>query len=202
MDQQGVEILSADEIAFLYRRPPGRVKKALDEALLKLRATAIEQQLPRQFRVVETDRACCVCESAVDDVPRSLRLERHVYCSRDCRDHTPPPLVALEISRGLPIAKILEWTFHHYRTLPLAEQALGIPRWLLQDAATRHLGRALDSFFEKRERKTLVRRTWHAPEWVDALITRTRVKTKGVTRFGPLTVDLQGFRKELADLLM
>lgn len=201
LDEQSAESLSVDEIAFLYRRAPGDVKAVLDEAMTRLRSTAIEQQCPRRFTVLETDLVCCVCESAVDEVPRSLRLDNHVYCSRECRDAKPPAVIALEVSRGLTIETILEWTFRQYRTLGLAEQSLGVPRWMLQDMTQRYLGRSLDSFFEKRGAKTLVRRTWHAPEWVDIMIQQTRRRLQGLNAIAPQTVRFDHYRERLRNIL-
>jgi hypothetical protein len=142
--QQGVDKLTVDEISYLYRRPVDEVKKLLDDGIAKLRGTAIDsasitqESLARRFNYLLTSRICCVCESTLEDEPsRGLRIEAigAAYCSKDCRDAKPPRLVELEVEKGLPIERILEWTFRRYQTLSLAEQALSLPRWLVYEAS-------------------------------------------------------------------
>lgn len=216
MHQQKVDALSIDEVSFLYRIPSERVKQKIDEATTRLRSGALDQQredddsLTRKFRYLPGTRLCCVCESLIDDesVPRSLQVDRiGAYCSKDCRDEKPPRIVELEAEKGLPIERILEWTFRRYRSLSLAEQSLQMPRWLVYEASRRYLGKPLESFFpalqqvQNQRRSALIRRTWHTPKWVEALTRKLKPLVTEATRFGAVTVDTGALRRQLSDVL-
>lgn len=217
MHQQQVESLSVDEVSFLYRIPSERVKQKIDEATVRLRTQALDQQrghedsLARRFRYLMGARLCCVCEQPVDDepVPRGLQVERlgGFYCSRECRDEKPPRIIELEAEKGLGIEQILEWTFRRYRSLSLAEQALQMPRWLVYEASRQYLGRPLESFFpvlqqvQNQRRSALIRRTWHTPKWVEALTRRLKLLVMEATRFGAVTVETATLRQRLGDVL-
>lgn len=217
MHQQEVESLSVDEVSFLYRIPAERVKQKIDEATTKLRTQALDQQreteqsLARQFRFMAGARLCCVCESSIGDepVPRSLQLERlnGYYCSKECRDEKPPRIVELEAEKGLPIERILGWTFRRYRSLSLAEQALQMPRWLVYESSRRYLGQPLETFFpalqqvQKQRRSALIRRTWHTPKWVETLTRRLKPLITAAEQFGAVTIDTGALRRQLTDVL-
>lgn len=218
MHQQGIESLSIDEISFLYRVRSEIVKQRIDEGSAALRAQALDVQsgrdhtLSRQFRYLVGARLCLVCESSLDeDEPplRNLQVDNvGAYCSKECRDEKPPRIIELEVTKGLPIAQILEWTFRRYRSLSLAEQALQMPRWLVYDSCRRYLGRPLDEFFpalkqlQKQRRSALIRRTWHTPRWVGVLTQKLRpVVDAASRRFGRPTVDTERLRDQLTRLL-
>lgn len=217
MHQQRVESLSVDEIAFLYRVPPEIVKQKLDAATVALRSQALDiqaargEEMGRQFRYLLGTRLCLVCESFLDDepVPRNLQVDSvGAYCSKECREEKPPRIIELEVAKGLPIEQILDWTFQHYRSLSLAEQALQMPRWLVYDACRRYLNRPLEEYFpalrqvQTQRRSALIRRTWHTPRWVVSLTQKLRPLVESAThRFGKPTVDTERFRRQLTHLL-
>lgn len=216
MHQQRIASLSIDEISFLYRVPSERVKQVIEEATQTLRGHALDVEaerssyLSRQFNYLLTDRLCCVCESTVDEtVPRNMTVESLglVYCGKDCRDEKPPRVIELEVDKGIPIERILEWTFRRYRSLSLAEQALQMPRWLMYEAARRYLNRPLESFFpaikqvQSQRRSALIRRTWHTPRWVAALTQQLRPTIDAARRFGRPTVQTEALHRQLAYLL-
>lgn len=193
LQEQGAENLSIDEIAFLYRRPSAKVKEHVNSALQKLRSSAITMELPdREFRYLITSRVCCVCESVVDPegVSKSLMIPEigGVYCSRECKDDRHPRVVELEVQHGLPVARILDWTFRRYKSLALAEKALGMPRWLVYESCEKYLDRPLEGYFDslkavQRQRKnSLIRRTWHEPQWVDAMVRARRPVVNRIAR--------------------
>lgn len=202
--QQDVEALSAEEIAYLYQMPIEYVKELLNAAMTSLRSATIDQTATEgtgfepQFSYFLTDEVCCVCESVLEEeIPRSLRIESigAVYCSRECRDEKHPLLIVLEVQKGLPIAQILEWTFKRFRSLTLAEQALGIPRWLTHEACKKYLDRPLDYYFPAlrtaQNRDTvLIRLTWRAPEELHRMMARIRqVRQQISERFGPPNIN-------------
>jgi len=219
MHQQGTDALSADEVAYLYQRPVEDVKKLIDAATQALRANAMEMEskdeetLQPQFRYLATDQVCCVCESEIEDwpnVPRHMWINNTglVYCSKECRDEMPPRLVELEVEKGIPIATILNWSFSRYRTITLAEQSLGIPRWLANDACRRFLNKRLDDYFPALKNASppkkagLARRTWHTPAWVNSMLQAVRpVAAQIQRRFGPSSVRLSDIKKQLGELL-
>lgn len=216
MHEQGCQTLSVDEIAFLYRRDPAEVKATLNQGMGRLRAGALEQQrdhddqLERSFRYLLGPDICCVCESGVDEpVGRSLQVESldAVYCSRECRDAKPPRVIELEFEWGVCIETILTWTFRRYRSLALAEQALGMPRWLVYESARRYLDSPIDHYFpalkqvQVQRRNALIRRTWHAPGWVEAVTARIQPVVEQVGRWSPVQIDLGGLRARLAHVL-
>jgi hypothetical protein len=218
MHQQRIDSLSIDEISFLYRIPSEKVKEAIDAATAMLRSQALDVQqehddyLARKFRYLADARLCCVCESFIDEdpLPRNLVIEsiRAHYCSKDCRDQKPPRIIELEVEKGLPIERILEWTFRRYRSLSLAEQALQMPRWLVYDSCRRYLGVPLEQYFpalqqlQNQRRSALIRRTWHTPRWVSMLTQRFRPVIEAASnQYGPPTLKLQGLREQLAHLL-
>lgn len=217
MQQQNTDALSVDEISFLYRIPVEDVKQSVERSTAALRSQAIDVQATRddwlkpQFSFVLSRSVCVVCESIVDEqTARSLTIESlgAAYCSRECRDAKPPRIIELEVEKRLPIERILEWTFRHYRTVTLAEQALGMPRWLMYEASQRYLGRPLDSFFRgakttSTQRKNgLIRRTWHAPVWVEGLTEQLHpVREELARRFGPAVISLTAYRERLSRVL-
>lgn len=217
MHQQRVDSLSVDEISFLYRVPAPMVKQKLDEATTALRAQALDVQaaqdmtLARQFRYFAGARLCVVCESMLEDEPiaRNLQIDGvGAYCSKECREEKPPRIVELEVAKGLPIERILEWTFRRYRSLSLVEQALQMPRWLVYDACRRYLDRPLEEYFpslrqaQTKRRSALIRRTWHTPRWVGSLTQRLRpMMDAAARRFGKPTVDTEPLRRRLVNLL-
>jgi hypothetical protein len=219
MHQQGVDALSADEIAYLYQRPVEDVKKLIDSATQVLRAKAIEveshddEALQAQFRYLQTDQVCCVCESAIEDwpnVPRAFWVTNTglAYCSKECRDEKPPRLIELELERGIPIGKILDWTFSNYRSVSLAEQSLNMPRWLVSDACRRFLGKRIEDYFPPLKnsippkRASLSRRTWHTPAWVNSMIQKVRPVAQQIQQqFGPSSVRLASIKRQLGELL-
>jgi hypothetical protein len=218
LQQQEVETLTPEEISYLYQQPLDRVKSTLNAAAVKLRSSALDIQavedpyLAPQFRYFVTKRVCVVCESVIDDgeTPKSLTIPsiNAVYCSKECREEKPPRVVELEVEKGIPISVILDWTFHHYRTVALAEQALGMPRWLLQQTSQRFLGRSLESYFTEaavgkvERRMMLIRRSWDHPTSVTSMLAAAQPRDAEVRRrFGPLTVRLSNLRSRLAYLL-
>lgn len=217
MHQQRVDSLSPDEISFLYRLPVQHVKQSIEQASQLLRSRALDVQaehddyLAPQFRYYSCDRLCCVCESTVDEpAPRNLQVEKLglVYCSKECRDEKPPRIIELEADKGLPIERILKWTFRRYRSLSLAEQALQMPRWLVYESCRRYLDKPLEHYFptlkavQSQRRSALIRRTWHTPRWVSALTQRLRpVIDKATQRFGHATVDVEPLRSKLLHVL-
>lgn len=218
MHQQEVESLSVDEISFLYRIPADIVKQSIERATASLRSQALDIQaerddyLARQFRYLAGTRLCCVCESYCGDEPASRQLTveklQGRYCSKECRDEKPPRIVELEAEKGLPIERILEWTFRRYRALSLAEQALQMPRWLVYESCRRYLDRPLEHFFpalkqlQSQRRSALIRRTWHTPRWVSTVTQRLRPAIEQSTvLFGPATVRVQDIRQQLNRIL-
>jgi len=212
--QQEVEGLTPEEISYLYRLPLADVQHSLYEAMVKLRESslkvaAIQNDLPRNFNFIITERVCCVCEQVIE-VPalltvRSLGL---AYCSRHCKTLKPPRIIELEHQYGLEIKNILSWALAHFHNLSTAEHALGMNRWMLYEACQRFLGRDPEDFFpglramKKHRQSSLVRRTWHAPKWVDEML----VKLKPVTRlieakYGIAGVDFSPVQDKLADIL-
>jgi|GEM_PF-4813405 len=216
MHQQRVSSLSIDEISFLYRVPSDQVKQTIDAATQSLRGQALDVEaegsdyLARQFNYLVTDRLCCVCESTLDEpTSRNLMVESlgAVYCSKECRDEKPPRIIELEVEKGLPIERILEWTFRRYRSLSLVEQALQMPRWLVYDACRRYLNSSLESYFpaikqvQSQRRSALIRRTWHTPRWVASLTQKLRPTIEAATCFGRPTVRTEWLQKQLANVL-
>jgi len=219
MQQQNIDALSIDEISFLYRIPVDNVKCSIDRSTAQLRAQAIDVQaqydewLTPQFSFLLSRQVCVVCESTLDPnepLNRSLTIESigAAYCSKECREAKPPRIIELEVEKRLPIERILEWTFRHYKSLALAEQALNMPRWLMYEACRRYLGKPLDSFFDglravQTQRKSaLIRRTWHAPAWVDGLVEQLLpVRQAVMHKFGPPSHSLTRYRKRLAEVL-
>lgn len=214
--QQDIEALSPEEIAYLYHFPIDQVKKLLSNAITALRSNAIDQQvvnelsIDSQFSYFITDRVCCVCESTLEEeVPKSLQIEAigAVYCSKECKNQMHPLLIKLEVTKGIPITKILDWTFRRYKTLTLAEQALGIPRWLAIESCKRFLDKSIESYYPaiqmKKPRETrLVRRTWQAPAFVDNMIANMQPISRAITNeFGPRNVMLTGLRRQLNHLI-
>jgi hypothetical protein len=214
--QQNVESLSTEEIAYLYQMPIVYVKNLLSEAMIALRSGTIDQKATEggkfepQFSYFITDRVCCVCESALEEeIPRSLRIETlgAVYCSRECRDEKHPLLITLEVQKGLPVAQILEWTFKRFRSLALAEQSLGLPRWLTHESSKKYLDRPLDFYFPSlraaQNRNTiLVRKTWRAPEPLYRMMAKLRPVRRAIAeRFGPRNVSLSTLQRDLNRLV-
>jgi len=221
LHQQGVEALTTEEVAYLYQRPVEHVKEIIDGAISKLRSSAIDIQaaddssLAPQFRYFVTTNVCIVCESLIEDeeIPKSLTIQsiNAVYCSKDCKEERHPRVVELEVEKGLPITVILEWTFRRYKTATLAEQALGMPRWLLQTVCQRFLERPLDYYFSDAkvtetkpvsQKMMLIRRAWTNPAWVTSMVSDIRPITSEIRRrFGPVTVQLTSLRQQLGHLM-
>ncbi len=216
MHQQGVDQLSADEISFLYQMPIEMTRKLLDSAITALRSNAIDAHAAsstsdREFVYFITDRVCCVCESVVDEyVPKSLTIENigAVYCSKECKDEMHPRLIELEVEKGMTISKILDWAFRNYKSLSIAENALNIPRWLAFEACRKYLDKRLEDYFPtlksvQKQRKTmLVRRTWHAPSWVNSMIEKVRPVSRQVSRqYGPEQLHPKVLREKLDELI-
>jgi len=207
LHQQGNESLSSDEIAYLYQFPVDDVRRLLDDSITALRSGAIDQHaddvVSRRFVYYVTDRVCCVCESACEPYHRIASIGA-VYCSRECREEKPPRLIELEIEKGLPIGEILDWTFRRYQSLVLAEQALGISRWLTQEACGRYLKEPLDHYFPamQRQRTILMRLAWSTPAWINSMIEQTRPVTQQIyAQFGPTGVGFKNLRQRLNYLL-
>lgn len=212
---QESDTLSPEEISYLYQLPVGHVRDVIDKATASLRSTAIdthaeEEQNTREFVYFITDRVCCVCEEPTDDVPRALQIASvgAVYCSKECRNEKHPRLIELEIEKGLPIGKILDWTFRNYRSLSLAEAALGIPRWLAYESCRRYLNQPIENYFaslktiQTHRQSMLIRRTWHSPAWVNSMIAKVKPVTRMLMdRFGPSRWERNGIKQELDHLL-
>jgi len=217
LHQQEVESLSADEIAYLYQFPVDHIKNVIDQSIAALRYNALdvqarqEESLKRRFRQFPTQRVCCVCESEIDEeLPKALRIDSIPagYCSKECREEKPPRLVELEVEKGLPIEKILDWTFRRYKSLSLAEQALGIPRWLAYESCKRFLKKPIEEYFSSlksihhHRKSMLIRRTWHAPRWVNSMIDRIRpVSQEVASRYGPTRIQTNDLKDQLNHLL-
>ena len=216
MHQQGVDELSSEEISYLYQLPVDQVKNLIEISIAALRSQAIdshaeETSVTREFVYFITDRVCCVCESSADEfVPRSLRIESvgAVYCSKECKEEKHPRLVELEIEKGLRIERILDWSFRHYKSLSVAENALHIPRWLAYESSRKYLNKPIEEFFpsikasNQHRSVTLIRRTWHAPSWVNAMIEKVRPVSRQVQlQYGPPQVNPVEIKRRLQDLI-
>lgn len=185
MYEQESQALSLEEISFLYRVPYDKVCDVYRDALAEMRTEAIsveseyDDRLQKSFNFFPTRSVCCVCESRIDGSIQHALLIKSVgkaYCSKECKAEKPARLVELEIQYGLDIEQILKWVFGNFKNLGLAEQALGIPRWLAYYASKQFLGCELQDYFgslrrikETRKAK-LVRRTWHKSTWVDNIL--------------------------------
>lgn len=185
MHQQETQSLSLEEISYLYQMPLDRVTSVYKDSLVQLRSGAIsieseyDDTLQPSFAFFQSKHVCCVCESRIDGaVSQTLQVKSVglAYCSKECKAEKPARLIELEAQYGLDIAQILKWVFANFRNLGLAEQALGIPRWLAYYTAKQFLGGELQNYFsslrrikETRKQK-LVRRTWHKPTRVENML--------------------------------
>jgi len=217
LHQQEIESLSADEIAYLYQFPVDHIKAVIDQSIAALRYNALdiqarqEDSLRPRFKYFPTTKVCCVCESEIDqEQPKGLRIDSigAAYCSKECREEKAPKLVELEASKGLPIEKILDWSFRRYKSLSLAEQALGIPRWLAYESCKRFLKKPIEEYFSSlksihhHRKSMLIRRTWHAPRWVNSMIERIRPVSREVaSRYGPTKIQTSDLKDQLNHLL-
>lgn len=200
MHNQKTHSLSLEEISFLYQIPIDDVRADYKSGLQKLRSEALfdestsDDSLRRSFNFFPTKKICCVCESRIDgSVSQSLVIQSIglAYCSRECKQEKPVRLVEIEHEYGLDIASVLEWSFTNFKNLGLAEQALGIPRWLAYYACKVFLGHELQDYFSslrkaRSKRKKLVRRTWHKPSLIESRIRRLEPTRRLVYRkYGP-----------------
>jgi len=211
LHDQEIEQLSVDEVAFLYQRPVEEIKQLIEESTGLMRSRALEvdatgdSSLTRQFRYFPTDLVCCVCESEVDprETARSLKIDSAgmIYCSKECRDERPPRIIELEVEKGIPINRILDWTFRRYRSLTLVEQALGMPRWLIGESCQRFLGHPLEFYFAATKTLrsySLIRRSWRVPGWIAGMIDRLRwVRGAILRRHGPPSIQTEDLRQGL-----
>ena len=132
------DVLSLDEISYLYNIPISEVQFEFEDGMTKVRQEAFmaeassDPELERQFHMVPTTKICCVCGELTD--PLSLVLCKDTplaYCSMECHDDRPFGMMLMEYRIGVPADKILRWAFLRFKTLIILEKALGVSRTAL-----------------------------------------------------------------------
>jgi hypothetical protein len=215
LKHQGSEKLSAEEVSYLYNLPIDDVQHALYEGMQKLRTGSLQvaseqNELPRVFDFIKTHEVCCVCEEPIENRIQTLHIVEldMAYCSRECKKHKPPRLIELENQYGAKIGDILKWAMGKFHSLSTVEQALSIHRWMLYEACERFIGKDPEEYFpalramKKHRRTSLVRRTWHAPKWVDEMIAKMQPVVRQIeAKNGKPTVPFDDIREQLKDAL-
>ncbi len=208
--QQQVERLSTDEIAYLYAQPIEVVSREIDAAMSKLRITAIQQdsqndfEIKRSFWFVETAEVCCVCGSTTDKDKVLVVGTPLAYCSRDCSDELTPDSITVEWRFGRPIDKVLKWAVRRFKNLPLMEKTLGLKRETLIELTSKFLGRELQDYFPKfkmRSEKPGWRRRTTSAEIEQLLDVTAKHTDKTARRFGRPSIQIDELRTNLTDLL-
>jgi hypothetical protein len=142
-------LLKNEEIAFLYQLPLEQVGAIYDRAMQQLRSVTItraqeEGELPeKSFSFLSTKEVCCVCESFVtrgldDSYVTMTDGVTLAYCSQECRDEKPPPVISLEYRFGIEAESVVQWALHRFQTMSAFEHATGIPRTVLQQMCDRN----------------------------------------------------------------
>jgi hypothetical protein len=207
---QQIDHLSADEIAYLYDQPVDHVNALLDDAMVRFRATAIQQdsqhdpEFQRVFWFVETAEVCCVCGSATDRNRLLVPNTPLAYCSRDCRDERSPDQIAIEYRLGRPIDTVIKWAIKRFRNLPLLERSLGLKRETTIQLVRRHLGRELQDYFPKlklRDERPAWRRPISLSEQTQLLDQLARRTVRVVRRFGEPIHQIDNLRNRLHELV-
>ena len=123
--------LSYNELTILLDTPTSDLRKALNNALRKLRQSVLknhieqENKTDRQYRLLSSS-VCPVCEKSIFD---DGVIKRGVaYCSEICCAFKPPIILRVEQDFGLPIQHILQFCVDNFSSFNLMCDSVGLSK--------------------------------------------------------------------------
>lgn len=202
MARQGVEYLSPLDISIVTQTSQKQVIHKLQRAIHYLRGgfmdSEVNQEIEPSFITLTGYSVCANCEKPVSSMEYKNYIsdkEYVVYCSENCLERKPPPVIALEKQCKTSIGVILQWAVRKYSTLGALEQALGMNRYLLGQQLHYHLNIDASTIYNTTQRvrtrnEALARRTGQKPRWlIDFSVEMRSFLQKSIRKYGKSRVQ-------------
>lgn len=214
MAKQEVESLSPIDISVVTQIPSKQVSTSLQQAMTHLRGdfmdSDVNTELEPSFITLTNHLVCANCEKPVSSMDYHNYIsdkEYVVYCSEECMERKPAPVIMLEKKCKTNIGMILQWAVRKYSTLGALEQALGMNRHLLGQQLRYHLNIDASTIYNTTQRvrtrnTSLSRRTGQKPRWlVDYSVKMRKFLQKSIKKHGKPQVNTYNIRMDVKKIL-
>jgi len=129
--RQGRDALNLNELSFLLSQDVSVLRSQLNKSFRQLSQGALKETIDRETREERITRlnpqhVCVVCERRIENKRKLVKKSGFHYCSQECANLKPPPIIKLEQEFKLPIDKILHLCVEKFSNVKYMCSALGV----------------------------------------------------------------------------